>query len=89
MTTFDYAPHHLDPAELSLAQAVVFSRTILNPWADRYIEAALAIGVPMYYYLDDNFEVLRPSCDELKDYTLENLGNVWRVFLASWYPIRS
>lgn len=65
--------HHLDPAELSLAQAVVFSRTILNPWADRYIEAARAIGVPMYYYLDDNFEVLRPSCDELKDYTLENL----------------
>lgn len=70
---FRLCSHHLDPAELSLAQAVVFSRTILHPWADKYIEAARAIRVPMYYYLDDNFEVLRPMFDQLKDYTVENL----------------
>ncbi len=78
--------YYLDPAELSLAHAVVFSRTILHPWAERYFAAARSMRLPMYYYFDDNLEIMRTTNDELKDYTFENLRKQLQGFSGIMVP---
>jgi hypothetical protein len=48
-------------------------RDLCNPRSRRWTEIARQLGIPHYYYLDDNFLVLNKENPELAVFTIENV----------------
>lgn len=78
--------HHLDPAALAFAEAMIISRNIFHPWAKPYLQAARTMRIPMYYYFDDNFDTLREDYPGLKEYTVKNITKELQDFAGVMVP---
>ena len=67
------SPYYFDLQELINASALIISRHLFLSEITRWIQAARQLGIPHYYYLDDNFTVLKNELVEYRKYTIENL----------------
>jgi len=66
------SPYYFDYQEMINASAVVISRHLFSTEIFRWVEVARQLGIPHYYYLDDNFVVLKNELAAYKEYTIEN-----------------
>jgi glycosyltransferase involved in cell wall biosynthesis len=67
------SPYYFDLQELINASALIISRHLFLSETRRWVQAARQLGIPHYYYLDDNFTILKSELLEYKRYTIENL----------------
>lgn len=74
------SPIHFECREMINASAVIISRHLFSPEMNRWVEVARNLGVPHYYYLDDNFMILTEEIPELREYTKEKM----KIELASF-----
>lgn len=55
------------------AQAVILCRDLVSPKIQELMRLLKILQIPVYYYTDDNFVVLKDEIQEFKEYTAENL----------------
>ena len=82
--TFEYIPgmgkniRYVSPinsgsSEMINASAVIVSRHLFSPEINQWVKIARKLGIPHYYYLDDNFMILSEEISDLKEYTEEKM----------------
>ena len=82
--SFEYLPHrgstiryvsplHFDCWELLHASALIISRDLFHPDMYRWVEMARQLAIPHYFFLDENFVVLKEKIPSLRKFTLENI----------------
>lgn len=73
------APGGFSSLELSEASCLIIVRDLKNQ--SEWINAAIALKVPLYYFLDDNFpELARSEIPELSEYSAERLRHTLKDF---------
>lgn len=82
-STFDT----IDFSTVMNAQAVIIARDLFHPACAGLIQFLKTINIPIYYYLDDNFVVLRKDVKEVEnftpDYIKEQLKNFSAVLVST------
>src|SRR5262249_16492251 len=75
------------PLSVARCDAVIIVRNLLHPSTSGLIRACTAMGVPLYFYTDDNFMVLANSDPDYADYrssaVAECLSRFDGIFLTS------
>jgi glycosyltransferase involved in cell wall biosynthesis len=66
-------PLYFDSRELINASAVVITRHLFSPEMYHWVKMAQKINVPLYFYLDDNFMLLRKEIPGLEMYSIERI----------------
>lgn len=71
---FKFVTHsYFDFKEALNAQAVILCRDLVSPKIQELMRLLKILQIPVYYYTDDNFVVLKDELQEFKEYTAENL----------------
>ncbi len=76
----------LRTSDLVHAPGILLSRSLFDPEAIKITRAAKAAKIPIFYFLDDNFEVLGKDHPAYSRYTTTNIREVLRDFRGVIVP---
>jgi glycosyltransferase involved in cell wall biosynthesis len=77
------SPIHHKPEDMIDAKAVIFTRDLLSSEYQRWVKIARHLGIPHYYYVDDNLILLSEEIRRFRKYTIARL----REELASFHGV--
>ena len=77
---------HLDLEDLTTTQAIILSRSLFEPESQRVINASRSLDVPIYYYFDDNFEILGRTHSAYSAYTTPRIRAQLKDFQGILVP---
>ncbi len=80
---------HLSREDLLTAQAVILSRSLFDAEAQSVINSARSLDVPLFYYFDDNFEILGKSISAYSAYTTPRIQDQLKRFQGILVPNQS
>ncbi|MCU0711883.1 MAG: glycosyltransferase [Pirellula sp.] len=83
---YPMAFRHLKQEDLTTAQAVILSRSLFDAEAQRVINVSRKLAVPMYYYFDDNFEILGKSFSAYSAYKTPRIREQLKSFKGILVP---
>jgi hypothetical protein len=77
---------HLTREDLITTQAVILSRSLFDAEAQSVINSARSMEIPLYYYFDDNFEILGKSFPAYAAFTTPRIQEQVKDFQGILVP---